>query len=363
MIRELIEKIASGEWSPRRPIEVPMYEGGSQQIRMVPLESQVRLASHQGGIHPLKLYHMIQRKIYEDMLDRVDRSRIFKAKVFSILCDWEGECQLVEMFDDPIDEEFDYDQYKNDRDLIASYQKNMNRYEEELESNAGQGVDRKRINDLQSECDGCMHKLNDHREILLGNLNQYDPNYMDVWTHMATKGDSYYRDDIQKNPDPKYQAFANKQIDRVIPRNIQDVFLNATLIPILMKQENRMLLKSINELYASLQEDAAKLKYLIRQIPESDEPSQKSLIESIFEGLGFEESKSDESTLSDEEDPPTSASKIAEQVKSIVEDSDDEDDAEDEEDDEDADDEDEDDSDEEKTSQKGGLETHVLTFF
>ena len=141
---------------------------------------------------------------------------------------------------------------------------------------------------------------------------------MDVWTHMATKGDSHYRDDIQKNSDPKYQAFANKQIDRVIPRNIQDVFLNATLIPILMKQENRMLLKSINDIYASLQEDSQKLKYLIRQIPESDEPSQKSLIESIFEGLGFEDSTKesiDHAKNEDDSDP----SMIASQVKSIVE--------------------------------------------
>ena len=73
---------------------------------------------------------------------------------------------------------------------------------------------------------------------------------MRMWGHMATKGDAYCRDDIKSNPDPKYQAVATKQIDRVIPRNIQDVFLNATLIPILMKHENRMLLKRINDIYA-----------------------------------------------------------------------------------------------------------------
>ena len=188
---------------------------------------------------------------------------------------------------------------------------------------------------------------------------------------MATKGDAYYRDDIKSNPDPKYQAVATKQIDRVIPRNIQDVFLNATLIPILMKHENRMLLKSINDIYASLQEDAKKLKYLIRQIPESDEPSQRSLIESIFEGLGFRESEEIDDS-EDEEDSRDQSKAIIENVRDIVnDDEEDEDEDEVEEDEveedeveEDGDEDEDEDEDEDDRPQEGG-EIHALdlTFF
>ena len=57
---------------------------------------------------------------------------------------------------------------------------------------------------------------------------------------------------------------------------------------------------------------------MIRQIPESDEPSQKSLIESIFEGLGFEDSTKESIDHTENEDD-SDPSMIASQVKSIVE--------------------------------------------
>ena len=346
MLRELIGKIASGEWSPHRPIAIPTYEGGAQQLRMIPLEDHVRAISQQNDIHPLKLYHMMQRKIYEDMLDRSNRSRIFKSKVFEVLCSDEGQCQLVEMFDDPIEDEFDYERFKDDRSQIIAYQKRMNDYESSLDSNQ---LELAQLIDLQDECENCMGHLDNHRSTLLQNINQYEPNYPDVWGHMATKGDAYYRDDIKSNPDPKYQAIATKQIDRVIPRNIQDVFLNATLIPILMKHENRMLLKNINDIYASLQEDAKKLKYLIRQIPESDEPSQKSLIESIFEGLGFRESVEDTGEDDPDEVDRDQSQAIIENVRDIVNEAGDEE----------VDEVDEDEDEEEEGTQEGG-EIHAL---
>ena len=119
-----------------------------------------------------------------------------------------------------------------------------------------------------------------------------------------------------------------------------------------------MLLKNINDIYASLQEDAKKLKYLIRQIPESDEPSQKSLIESIFEGLGFRESVEDsEENYADEVDRDQSQA-IIENVRDIVNEAGDEEDEEDEEED-DEDEEEEEDEDEEEGTQEGG-EIHAL---
>ena len=102
------------------------------------------------------------------------------------------------------------------------------------------------------------------------------------------KDDSFYRQTVKDNSDPRYQEFAKRQIDRVIPPQIQKVFMNASLLPILMKKENRQLSREITSLYQSIHDDVKKIDYLLDKLPDITEETKTSLLSQLTLESGYQ---------------------------------------------------------------------------
>jgi len=361
MIRNLIDNVAKGEWSPHQPIQQSVYIDSEPQIRMTPFDKYVSQCCQKEQVDPLSVYHLMQRKIYGDMADRANRSKIFRSNIHQLLCDWEGNCEITDMFEDPLQTPFDYQSYQSDKQRVDSLKKQIHEHEALMNEMSSQKLKEGLVNTREG-CVDCMDRMKNHQDKLATDMDSYEPNYADTWGNLAMKDDSFYRHTVKDNSDPRYQEFAKRQIDRVIPPNIQKVFMNASLLPILMKKENRKLSREIAELYGSIHEDVKKIDYLLDKLPETTEESKKSLLSQLLSGIGLGDDSEETA-----ESPPISSTDVANTVQDIMDvktdDSGDEDDDSGDEDD-DSGDEDNDSGDEDDDSgQEGGGGTFELSFF
>jgi hypothetical protein len=311
MIRNLIDKVAKGDWSPHEPIQQSVYIDSEPQIRMIPFDKYVSQCCQKEQVDPLSVYHLMQRKIYGDMADRANRSQIFRGNLNQLLCDWEGNCTLTDMFEDPLQSPFEYQSFQTDKQRAHSLKQQIQEYEDALNDTSPQTL-KDALLQTKEGCVDCMDRMKTHQDKLASDMDSYEPNYPDTWGNLAMKDDSFYRQTVKDNSDPRYQEFAKRQIDRVIPPQIQKVFMNATLLPILMKKENREISREIMSLYQSIHEDVKKIDYLLDKLPEVTEETKTSLLSQLLSGIGISDEPEESS------DEHVSSTDIANTVQDIM---------------------------------------------
>ena len=367
MIEELLKNISNGTWGPYYPIQRKDFTGGggsSLNIRVIPFEDFAQNVCERHHIDPITLYRTAQRKIYQDMLQRVNRSSIFRDKVQGLLCEWGDDCSISDMFEDRVTDPFDHRNFMKEQEVASSLRSQLRNIETNLENEDPNLRDK--LMSLQSDCSTCMGRLQGHKEQLIRNSSEYQPKFPDVWANLAMKDDSFYRQGIRQESDPEYQRFAAKQIERVIPSDINRIFGNIVGLPTLMRKENRMMVNKLDEIDGTLQEDFKKLKYLIDNLPESPEATEtQGFLEGILGKIGIE---FDTETPEQADQEPESGPNFASIVRDVMEPEQDDDEQEGESDEEERDEDDEDDEEEqgeqgeEKKGQTGGALYH-LSFF
>ena len=369
-MEELLRNISQGRWGPHKAIQQRDFSQG--QIRIIPFEDFVQDECQRNRVHPISLYHIAQGQINRDMLQRVNRSSIFRDKVKRLVCDEWGHCTLSDMFADNVTDPFDYNECGKERACLDSIRSQMTDIEDSFDQEDPDLRDK--LLTLRDECTSCMDRVKEHQTKLGENYEQYQPNFSDVWTDLAMKDDSYYHDEAPSK-DEKTKKFTEKQIKRVIPEGINDIFMNASLLPTLMRKENRKMATEFTGISESLKEDLEKMSHLIKNLPESPEKEEVSgFIKGFLTKIGIDMGDSEEeeekedvageiSTLvgdisreGEEGDEETEEEEAKDEAKDEAEDGEDE--AEDEAEDE----EDEDTQGEMDTEQKGGALYH-LTFF
>jgi len=362
MIDELLRNVADGTWSPYSPIQQKDFtgNGSSVHIRVIPFEEYAQMACKRHNIDPITLYRTIQQTIHRDMLQRVNRSSIFRDKVQGVLGELGGESSLSEMFSDRVTDPFEHRDFLKEIDAVSSVCSQLR----DIESNLAKEDPnlREKLITLQDTCTGCMDRMKDHKSRLSQNMNEYQPHYPDAWDDLAMKDDSYYKDKIYQGTRPGNREFANKQIGRIIPTNINRIFGNVMGLPTLMRKENRRVTSKLDEMNGSLTENLQTLQYLIGNLPESPEATETQGFLEGFIGHFFESEKPDEDEESAEEETiPSIVQQIAVGTDGDKEDDDDGDDGDDGDDDED--DEEYTDEDEENNGKKKGDATYHLGFF
>ena len=368
-MEELLRNISQGRWGPHKAIQQRDFSQG--QIRIIPFEDFVQGECQRHNVHPISLYHIAQGQINRDMLQRVNRSSIFREKVKHLVCDEWGHCTLSDMFADNVTDPFNYNECGKERACSESIRSQLTDIENSFDQEDPDLRDK--LMTLRDECSVCMGRVKGHQTKLGENYEQYQPNFSDVWTNLAMKDDSYYHDDAPSK-DEKTKRFTEKQIRRVIPEGINDIFMNASLLPTLMRKENRKMAAGFTGISESLKEDLEKMSHLIKNLPESPEKEESvGFFKDLLTKIGIDVGDSEEE---DEEDTGDVAGEISTLVGDISKEGEDsgdegeeaEEEAEEgaEEDDEEAGEDDEeageDDEDDEETGQKGGALYHLAFF-
>jgi hypothetical protein len=311
-MKELLRNISQGRWGPHKAIQQRDFSQG--QIRIIPFEDFVRNECQRNNVHPISLYHIAQGQINRDMLQRINRSSIFREKVKRLVCDEWGHCTLSDMFADNVTDPFDYNECGREREASDSIRSQMTGIENSFEQEDPDLLEK--LMTLRGECIGCMDRVKGHQTKLGENYEQYQPNFSDVWAELAMKDDSYYHD-YEPSRDEKTKKFTEKQVKRVIPEGIKDIFMNASLLPTLMRKENRKMSTEFAGISESLKEDLDKLSYLIKNLPESPEKDEtmgflKGLLEKIKDGWA------DDSGTDEEEEGDEDKGDVAGEVSTIV---------------------------------------------
>jgi len=268
-MEELLRNISQGRWGPHRAIQQKNFSQG--QIRIIPFEDYVQSECRKSGVNPISLYHTAQGQINKDMLERLGRSSIFRDKVKGLVCDEWGHCTVSDMFEDNVTDPFDYNECGKERAASESIQGQLRGISDSFHK---EDPDlRSKLMTLQGECVGCLDRIKGHQSKLGENYEQYQPNYPDVWANLAMKNGSFYHDQpgTEANRDEKTDKFIQKQIKRVIPEDINEIFMNASLLPTLMRKENKQISNELTEISDSLKSDLSKLSDLIHNLPESPE--------------------------------------------------------------------------------------------
>ena len=315
---KFIKQAVRGDIGPTRPMRFKNVRGN--QIHEMPFEECVEGLCDTHQIDPISLYREIQRGINRDMLHRLNRSQIFRNKLQTIVCDEWGNCEIADMFADNLQNPFDVENLSRSSQAVSGIHEDLSGYEGMFQTDHEPSEMRGNLTKLHQKACECDDTLKQHLMNLNENYSQYQPQYPDVWNHLATKEDSYYRDGLtREDGDKEYEEFARKQVKRVIPEDIKHAFLNGSLLPTLMRKENRKLSGELQRLRDLLTKDIEKLKYLIDRLPESSEATEtQGFFEEMFNRLIQRTSDTDDEEAED------ATADIRETVESIVKDGEDE---------------------------------------
>jgi hypothetical protein len=307
-LREFIDKATQGVIGPGKEIRIRNPCG--DQIHEISFEDCGKKLCQSHDVDPISLYHAIQQGINSDMIQRINRSKIFRKKVEMVVCDEWGNCEVLDMFADNLDEPYDQATVEKDSHIAAQIREALSQHGNDDPMKA-----REHLVDLREACNGCLGNVRQGQIRLNEDYEKYHPNHADSWKSLAMKHYPYYLQSIKDSGDPRHQAFAEKQLKRVIPEHISGVFSNGDMIPTLMRKENRKISQRLRKLEEDLVEDLQKIHYLIDSLPESPETDEaKGLLAGILEKLGLSDGPSDEEPGDDDNTPKPSVEQMVEQM-------------------------------------------------
>jgi hypothetical protein len=310
-LKEFIEKSSTGDICPSTPILSRNMSG--DQFHEMTFEQCGKKLCEKHGIDPIKLYHAIQQSINSEMIQRLNRSKVFRDRVNLVVCDEWGNCSISDMFSNNLDEPYDQVEFNRQSHESQEIRKMLEKYRGDTIS------DREPLVDLQNRCNHCLGRVRQGRIKLNEDYERYDPNHIDAWKSLAMKNYPYYLQSVKQSDDLQHQIFAEKQLKRAIPENIHKVFMNGAMLPTLMRKENRNLSNRLSETEGELSEDLQKLKYLIDSIPETPESDTgNNFLEGVLKKFGISVvDSSDEEQPDDSDEGPQ---KVIEMMRDVVED-------------------------------------------
>ena len=264
----------------------------------------------QHNIDDLKLLSVIQQKMNGDMIVRLNRSPVFNDKIKGVLGEWGEDCEPLDLFRCPND---CYDSTK------------IGRIVEEIKLNDGDYSKVSESEDVDSGLYEMMEKLkgeyHTRGEDIQRNLveigerrNEYNPNsaHRDILCDLSTKPKSFYLDRLLDNEgNDKMKKGVNRRIDRGIPENIHMIFLNSSLVPILMAKRMENHRSTCMGLKESLEGKQNQLNDVMVRVGPS-KPFPDSIME-LFSGLSaFLEDPDGDLPSDDEEEPAEN------QIKGVI---------------------------------------------
>ena len=267
----------------------------------------------QHNIDDLKLLSVIQQKMNGDMIVRLNRSPVFNDKLQSLMGEWGIEGGPLDLFRCPND---CYDSTKIGR-IIEAIKLNDDDYSKLNDDLTDTDTD----SGLYEMMEGMREKYHNYDEDVQRELveigerrNEYNPNpdYRDILCDLSTKPKSFYLDRLLDDKgNDKMKMGVNRRIDRGIPENIHMIFLNSSLIPILMAKRMENHRSKCMGLKKSLGDKHKNLEDVMERIGPSEPFSDK--IRNLLAGLTtYLEEPNGDLPSDDEEDP------AEDQIKGVI---------------------------------------------
>ena len=259
-MNDFVSKLVTGELDMIHPIPV-QTRGGWVNHEAFPM--YVNHIADRENVPRLALYRTIQDAVHKGFLQRMNRSDIFRNKVESVCKEWDPECDATTLFEDRVTLPYDMKYHKRERQRMIDLMKRL----QEMERNLENGGDRSEMEDFMGECDDCIRRVDTQEKLLEENCDEYEPNHVKIWKDLSWRPHSFYRSHATDHYDPKYANFAEKQIRRYIPENIQRVFENGINISHFMERENVRLRQELRECRDKVTELHKRVSWLHSNLP------------------------------------------------------------------------------------------------
>lgn len=178
----------------------------------------------------LRLLSVIQQKINGDMILRINKYPQLNEKLQSAIGEWQETIEPIDLFRCP--------NGCYDSNNVVSLQSMVQGYEDEFsklksltdDSNLYENLER-----LKNNYHDCDERVRDNLLQIEGRCNEYDIPYRKLFDDLSTRPKSFYMEKMLEG-DNNLNNNVNMRLVNGIPKNIQVVFLNGTLLSSLISK-------------------------------------------------------------------------------------------------------------------------------
>ena len=257
---ELVKGCCNGDIDVHHPLTLE-NRLGDKKVEMLFVDHLLN-NSKKEKVPFIKMLSGLRSSIKDETSKLIEDNSFVKHLVDSSIKEWRRDVSPYEIFhsdiddDDDIDQSelFDYSKLTNESNETTETKKKISELEELLKQKRENGVleysedtDRD-IRELYQRSTKCKNRIEGHMELLNKIKNNIDPKHIHLLMDLGMKNKSEYMKFFKGSNESPITYYLNDRNSIGIPKNIQTVFTNYTLINNLIHKELDYIEHKMNEL-------------------------------------------------------------------------------------------------------------------
>lgn len=269
-LNDFIKLISMGNLGPGYPVEVTNM--GGNKIHRISFIDHCDEICRKHKTNRLRLLSVMAQKLNGDMILRLSNSPVFRDKVKGVVREWgETAVEPIDLFQCS-DTCYDCDNIEILQGKINECDNQLKHIDDSIETQSSDLYDNVlALRDNYQSCDDSL------RNILLeleNRKNEYDPKYRSILCDLSTKQKAFYLNELMnEETQENLIQHVNKRVNRDIPDNINNIFMNIVIIPTMINKEMEKYKLRCMNLKDDIAKKQDKLNAIIMKIEPGLQPS------------------------------------------------------------------------------------------
>ncbi len=279
---ELVRGCCNGDIDVHHPLTLE-NRLGDKRVEMLFVDHLLN-NSKKDKVPFIKMLSDLRSSIKDETGKLIEDNSFVKHLVDSSIKEWRRDVSPYEIFHSDIDDDedidqselFDYSKLTNESNETTETKKKISELEELLKQKRENGVleysedtDRD-IRDLYHRSTKCKNRIEGHLEILNKIKKNIDPKHIHLLMDLGMKNKSEYMKFFKGSNESPITYYLNDRNSIGIPKNIQTVFTNYTLINNLIHKELDYIEHKMNELKKIADENNSVMKEFVTGLDTHD---------------------------------------------------------------------------------------------
>lgn len=269
-LNDFIKLISMGNLGPGYPVEVTNMSGN--KIHRISFIDHCDEICKKHKTNRLRLLSVMTQKLNGDMVLRLSNSPVFRDKVKGVVREWgETVVEPIDLFQCS-DTCYDCDNIEILQGKINECDNQLKYIDDSIEMQSSDLYDN--VLALRNNYQNCDDSL---RNILLeleNRKNEYDPRYRSILCDLSTKQKAFYLNELMnEETQENLIQHVNKRVNRDIPDNINNIFMNIVIIPTMINKEMEKYKLRCMNLKDDIAKKQDKLNMIIMKIEPGLQPS------------------------------------------------------------------------------------------
>ena len=226
----------------------------------------------------LRMLSELRKSIKNDTNQLIDSNSFIKHLIDSSIKEWRQDISPYEIFHSEIEEEdevdednlFDFSKINTERENLKDIKRGIGNLEQELQErntegntlDYSDGIDAT-IRDLYTKSTKCKHRIGDSIQQVDKVRGKIDPKHMKILMDLGMKNKSAYMQFFKESGESPVSFYINDKNSVGIPKNIQTIFTNYSLINNMIHKELDFVKYQLEKLSSVAQENYETMKEFV----------------------------------------------------------------------------------------------------